>query len=105
MTRKATAAPRMERAPFEPCLTPGSFGNVLLAGVPRLVTELHRPRARTLRTWRAHFPFSETVQSLRIRQHVKQRAFGADDDTSHNPAPTPLLPLRPLPTRFLAGQD
>jgi hypothetical protein len=39
----------MERAPFEPCLEPGFFGNVLLAGVSRLVTELHRVLAAAVR--------------------------------------------------------
>ena len=46
---------------FQTCVKPASFANVLLAGERCMLTKLHRPRARTLGTWRAHllFPASD----------------------------------------------
>jgi hypothetical protein len=47
MTCKPTTALGVDGTPIEPCLGPGLLGKVLLAGQRRLVTQLHRPRART----------------------------------------------------------
>ena len=61
MAGKTTATTRVTWAPFQTCVKPASFANVLLAGEHCMLTKLHRPRARTLGTWRAHllFPASD----------------------------------------------
>lgn len=54
MAAKPTPATWMAGTEVQACFEPALLGNVLRAGEICTVTQLHRPRARTPRTWRAH---------------------------------------------------
>ncbi len=43
VTGQGAAAVRVERTRLKPCIEPSAGGNVLLAGLPRLIAKLHRP--------------------------------------------------------------
>jgi len=88
-----TPATAVRRAGFKACLAPGLLGNVLLAGERRAMTQLHRPRARTLERGGPTF---SPLQGGSLRR----RAFGAEDDGSHS-REEPALTLR----RFLTPLD
>ncbi len=43
VTGQGAAAMRVDRTRLKPCIEPSAGGNVLLAGLPRLIAKLHRP--------------------------------------------------------------
>ena len=65
MAGKTTATRRVTWAPFQTCVKPPAFANVLLAGERCVMTKLHRPRARTLGTWRASLK-SRSAENLKL---------------------------------------
>ena len=57
MARKPAAARGCRGHCSEPCLLPGTFGNIGLAGQRAWIAQLHRPGGARLPPWRSHPPF------------------------------------------------
>ncbi len=97
--RQAAAALGMPRTRLEPCLTPGSFANVLLAGQRRVVTQLHRPGpARSERGGPPDFRGSRNGRSSRCSLYSARL-------TSSGGAPSARTMTRSTRAHFIALPD